>query len=72
MNTSSEGRPGLLAGKVALVIGASRGIGAASAKTLARAGAKVMLAARDSNALAAVVGEIRSEGQEAFRRGRHG
>jgi len=54
-----------LSGKVALVAGASRGIGAATAKALARAGAKVMLAARDGDALAAVVGEIRREGHEA-------
>ncbi len=58
-------RLGLLDGKVALVVGASRGIGAVTAKVLARAGAKVMLAARDGNALEPVVGEIRGEGHEA-------
>ncbi len=62
---SDDDRSGLLDGKVALVVGASRGIGAVTAKALARAGAKVVLAARDGNALEAVVGEIRSEGQEA-------
>jgi hypothetical protein len=62
---SSDGRSGLLVGKVALVIGASRGIGAATAKALARAGAKVMLAARDANALETVVGEIRIEEHNA-------
>jgi NAD(P)-dependent dehydrogenase (short-subunit alcohol dehydrogenase family) len=36
-----------------------------TAAVLARAGAKVMLAARDGDALAAVAGEIRSEGYEA-------
>ena len=60
-----ESRLGLLEGKVALLVGASRGIGAVTAKVLARAGAKVMLAARDGSALEAVVGEIRSEGHEA-------
>jgi NAD(P)-dependent dehydrogenase (short-subunit alcohol dehydrogenase family) len=55
----------LLSGKVALVVGASRGIGAVTAKALARAGAKVVLAARDANALEAVVREIRSDGHEA-------
>jgi NAD(P)-dependent dehydrogenase (short-subunit alcohol dehydrogenase family) len=60
-----DGRLGLLEGKVALLVGASRGIGAVTAKVLARAGAKVMLAARDGNALEAVVGEIHSEGYEA-------
>src|SRR5258708_18514702 len=58
-------RLGLLDGKVALVVGASRGIGAVTAKVRARAGAKVMLAARDGNALEPVVGEIRGEGHEA-------
>ena len=62
---ANDDRSGLLAGKVALVVGASRGIGAITAKALARAGAKVMLAARDANALETLVGEIRSEGHEA-------
>src|ERR1700676_3840950 len=62
---SNDGESDLLLGKVALVIGASRGIGAATAKALARAGAKVMLAARDANALETVVGEIRIEGHNA-------
>jgi NAD(P)-dependent dehydrogenase (short-subunit alcohol dehydrogenase family) len=62
---SNVSRSGLLSGKVALVVGASRGIGAVSARALARAGAKVMLAARDANALETVVGQIRSDGHEA-------
>jgi NAD(P)-dependent dehydrogenase (short-subunit alcohol dehydrogenase family) len=62
---ANDDRSGLLTGKVALVVGASRGIGAVTAKALARAGAKVMLAARDANALETLVGEIRSEGHEA-------
>jgi NAD(P)-dependent dehydrogenase (short-subunit alcohol dehydrogenase family) len=57
--------PGLLTGKVALLVGASRGIGALTAKVLAGSGAKVMLAARDQQALGAVVGEIRAAGHEA-------
>jgi NAD(P)-dependent dehydrogenase (short-subunit alcohol dehydrogenase family) len=57
--------PGLLIGKVALVVGASRGIGALTAKVLAGSGARVMLAARDHQALGAVVREIQAAGYEA-------
>ena len=56
---------GCLDGKIALLIGASRGIGAQTAKVLARSGAKVVLAARDEVALAAVVAEIKAAGYEA-------
>ena len=40
-----------LNGRVAVVTGASRGIGAATAMALAGAGAQVILAARDDRAL---------------------
>jgi NAD(P)-dependent dehydrogenase (short-subunit alcohol dehydrogenase family) len=39
-----------LSGKVAVVIGASRGIGAAAARAFAVAGARVVLASRDERA----------------------
>ncbi|MDF2697955.1 MAG: 3-oxoacyl-[acyl-carrier protein] reductase [Labilithrix sp.] len=55
-----------LADKVALVLGASRGIGAETAHALARAGGRVVVAARDSNALEAVAASIRREGGEAL------
>jgi NAD(P)-dependent dehydrogenase (short-subunit alcohol dehydrogenase family) len=48
-----------LDGKVALVTGASRGIGKAMAATMAAAGAKVMLNSRKQDALEATATEIR-------------
>jgi NAD(P)-dependent dehydrogenase (short-subunit alcohol dehydrogenase family) len=51
-----------LAGRVALVTGASRGIGAATAAAVAAAGAHVVLAARDGPALDLVAGRIRDAG----------
>jgi 3-oxoacyl-[acyl-carrier protein] reductase len=49
-----------LEGKVAIVTGASRGIGAAIAEELAREGASVMLAARSADQLKARAAEIGS------------
>src|SRR5258708_5843106 len=54
-----------LAGRVAVVTGASRGIGAATAEVLAAAGARVVLAARDRAALATVAGRIQDAGGDA-------
>ena len=54
-----------LAGKVALVTGASRGIGAEVARTSARAGATVCLLARGAGALAVRQAEIEAEGGAA-------
>jgi NAD(P)-dependent dehydrogenase (short-subunit alcohol dehydrogenase family) len=50
---------------VAIVTGASRGIGAATAAAVAAAGAHVFLAARDRGALAAVADGIRAAGGAA-------
>jgi len=54
------------AGKVALVAGASRGIGAVTAQAFARAGAAVVLAARDRDALEKVAAGIRNDGGQAL------
>src|SRR5580704_10497665 len=54
-----------LTGRVAVVTGASRGIGAATAMALAGAGAQVILAARDLEALAGVADRIRHDGGTA-------
>ncbi len=52
-------------GKVALVVGASRGIGASTARLFAARGARVVLAARDLAALNVRAAEIRAAGGEA-------
>jgi NAD(P)-dependent dehydrogenase (short-subunit alcohol dehydrogenase family) len=54
-----------LEGKVALVTGASSGIGRATAVELARRGAKVIASARRQQEIDAVVADIRKEGFEA-------
>ena len=54
-----------LTGKVALVTGASKGIGAATAEALAAAGAHVVLVARDAAALEAVEDRIHASGGNA-------
>ena len=51
---------------LALITGASSGIGAATAKALARDGARVILLARTQSALESVAAEIRSSGGMAY------
>jgi 3-oxoacyl-[acyl-carrier protein] reductase len=52
--------------KVAIVTGASQGIGRDTALVLSEAGAKVAVAARNEEKLAALVAEITAKGGEAF------
>ena len=54
-----------LSGRVAIVSGASRGIGRAIAEAFARAGAQVALSSRKQEALDEVAREIRAAGGEA-------
>jgi NAD(P)-dependent dehydrogenase (short-subunit alcohol dehydrogenase family) len=53
-------------GHVALIAGASKGIGATTAEAFAAAGAQVVLAARDMEALTSVTEKIRSNGGDAI------
>jgi NAD(P)-dependent dehydrogenase (short-subunit alcohol dehydrogenase family) len=57
--------PKPLAGRVAIITGASQGIGAATAQALAEQGARIVLVARSAQLLALVVDEIQALGGEA-------
>jgi NAD(P)-dependent dehydrogenase (short-subunit alcohol dehydrogenase family) len=57
--------PGVLDGAIALVTGASRGIGAAAAIELGRLGARVVITARTQGGLEETDDEIRALGSEA-------
>jgi NAD(P)-dependent dehydrogenase (short-subunit alcohol dehydrogenase family) len=54
-----------MTGRVALVARASKGIGAVTAEAFAAAGAAVVLAARDKDALASAAGRIQAAGGRA-------
>ena len=51
--------------KLALVTGASSGIGEAAARTLAAKGAHVLLVARSAEKLSKIAGEIEAQGGKA-------
>ncbi|MGK5681410.1 SDR family NAD(P)-dependent oxidoreductase [Actinoplanes sp. URMC 104] len=63
--TDTTTTTGLLTGKVVLITGASRGIGAAAARLFAREGAAVVLAARSTGALDRLAADIRAAGGAA-------
>ena len=65
MSSSAGSVAGLLSGKIAIITGASRGIGAAAARSFAAAGATVVLAARDASALGSVADAIVAAGGRA-------
>jgi NAD(P)-dependent dehydrogenase (short-subunit alcohol dehydrogenase family) len=58
--------PGSMHGQVALVVGASKGIGATTAEAFAAAGAAVVLGSRDTDALEGVASRIRARGGQAL------
>lgn len=58
----------MLDGKVAIITGASSGIGHATAVALAKAGARVAVCARRTDRLEALAGRIAGDGGEAFYR----
>src|SRR5215472_16474757 len=63
--TSAASPASWLAGRLAVVTGASHGIGAATAAAMAAAGAHVVLAARDQRALDDVASRIEDAGGQA-------
>ena len=66
LNSSSRGNaPGRVAGKVALITGAARGMGAAHARALAREGAAVAIADIAEEPGERLAAELRSAGGKA-------
>ena len=64
--SSSVGERPILEGRVAIITGASRGIGAATSRAFAAAGAAVALAARDEAALASLADQLLAGGGHAI------
>lgn len=65
MRLEAPRQEGELSGRIALITGAGRGIGEAIARTLATAGAGVVVAARSSPEVEAVAADLRGRGQRA-------
>src|SRR5438093_9298283 len=66
ITNARQTRSRLLEGKVAIITGASRGIGATAARVFAQAGARLVLAARSEDNLKLVVEDINANGGEAI------
>jgi NAD(P)-dependent dehydrogenase (short-subunit alcohol dehydrogenase family) len=64
--SSSVGERPILEGRVAIITGASRGIGAATSRAFTAAGAAVALAARDEAALASLADQLLAGGGRAI------
>jgi NAD(P)-dependent dehydrogenase (short-subunit alcohol dehydrogenase family) len=65
-DSRGAGSAPLLDGKVAIITGASRGIGAVTARAFTAAGASVALAARDEALLTALADELSPDGSRAI------
>ena len=63
--TANDGNPFDLTGRVAVVTGTSRGLGQYLARALAKAGADLILTARNRDHLASFEGEVKSLGRRA-------
>jgi NAD(P)-dependent dehydrogenase (short-subunit alcohol dehydrogenase family) len=63
----TEAASGVLAGKVVMVTGGSRGAGLATARLLAQRGAAVTLVARDAETLEQAVSDLQIAGAQAIR-----
>ena len=55
-----------LKGKVVLVTGSSKALGAETARAFARSGSKIVVNGRDEQAIGRIVGEIQADGGECL------
>jgi NAD(P)-dependent dehydrogenase (short-subunit alcohol dehydrogenase family) len=65
LSTAADGSLRLVAGRIALVTGANRGLGLETARQLARQGYRVVLGARSADAGEAAAASLRADGADA-------